>query len=83
MTLEKPVIATNVIGNKDIVMNSTTGYLIENKEEAVEAIIKLQDKELRKKMGHAGSLRVEKTFNSTKNFKSLVDLYLADYSNKH
>ena len=83
MTLEKPVIATNVIGNKDIVINSTTGYLIENKEEAVEAIIKLQDKELRKKMGHAGSLRVEKTFNSTKNFKSLVDLYLADYSNKH
>lgn len=83
MTLEKPVIATNVIGNKDIVKHGKTGFLIGSKDEAIAAIIKLNDKSLREKMGHLGSLRVREKFNSNKNFQSLVDLYLNDYSNKY
>ena len=83
MTLEKPVIATNVIGNKDIVKHGKTGFLIDSKDEAIAAIIKLNDKSLREKMGRLGSLRVKEEFNSIKNFQSLVDLYLNDYSNKY
>lgn len=83
MTLEKPVIATNVIGNKDIVIDDKTGYLIDNQLQAVQAIEKLKNSELRFKLGTQGSLRVDKVFNSSKNFKSLVDLYLTDHSNRH
>lgn len=83
MTLEKPVVATNVIGNKDIVIHGETGYLIDNQLQAVQAIEKLKNSELRDKLGTQGSLRVDNVFNSNKNFKALVDLYLTDYSNKY
>ena len=83
MALEKPVIATNVIGNKDIVEHGKTGFLISNVTQAINAIEKLKCEELRTKMGKCGSLRVEKHFNSFKNFKSLIDIYMEGYSNNY
>lgn len=83
MALEKPVIATNVIGNKDIVQDGRTGFLVDNITQAANAVEKLKDQKLRNEMGKNGSIRVEKYFNSFKNFKSLIDIYLEDYSNKH
>lgn len=83
MALEKPVIATNVIGNKDIVVDGKTGFLINNITQALNAIEKLKCQKLRNEMGKNGSLRVEKYFNSTKNFQSLINLYLEEYSNKY
>ena len=47
MTLKRPVVASNVIGNKDMVEDNVTGYLIDlkNKEEFARKIIELIDNE--------------------------------------
>ena len=75
MVFEKPVVATNVIGNRDIVLPSQTGFLIDDAAQAVQAITQLFDKDLRLQMGKNGSKRVDEVFNSTKNFSQLIDLY--------
>lgn len=83
MALEKPVIATNVIGNKDIVEDGKTGFLINDVTQAVDAIEKLKASKLRNEMGKSGSIRVKRYFNSIKNFQSLIDLYLENHSDKY
>jgi hypothetical protein len=83
MALEKPIIATNIIGNKDVVNHGETGYLINDLEDFNKSIELLKDKNKRKKMGDAALKRVVKEFNSDTNFKKLIELYLNDYSNKN
>lgn len=82
MVFEKPVIATNVIGNRDVVLSGQTGYLIDSVQDAITAINQLRSKEKRVTMGQAGSDRVDNFFNSQKNFTQLIDLYAQDFSNK-
>lgn len=50
MALGKPVVASNIVGNKDSVEDGKTGYLINTTDDAVLAIRKLQDDSLRAKM---------------------------------
>jgi glycosyltransferase involved in cell wall biosynthesis len=83
MAMGLPVIATDVIGNKDLIIHGETGFLINTKEDFKNAIALLNDAAIRLKMGKAGRLRVEKYFDCEKNFKQLVDLYLYDYSNTY
>ena len=76
MSLKKPVIATNIIGNKDVVKHGETGFLFENHKEAKEYIDLLRNKNLRLKLGENAFLRVKNYFNSNKNFNNLERVYL-------
>ncbi len=84
MTLEKPVLATHIIGNKDIVVHGVTGYLFhrDNLEELDHFLELLKTEERRKSMGREGYARIEELFSSKKNFSGLKDLYARYYSNK-
>lgn len=76
MAFEKPVIASNVIGNKDAVVHGVTGYLFNNFEEACDQINKLKDdSNLRENMGQLGYKRCAELFDTNKNFKTMLELY--------
>ncbi|MBE8724877.1 glycosyltransferase [Flavobacterium hungaricum] len=75
MTLEKPVIATNIIGNKDAVVSHKTGFLFDAIEELDSYFEILKDEQKRIELGKNGFERTLKFFDTNKNFKQLLDLY--------
>lgn len=75
MALNKPVVATNIIGNKDVIINGKTGFLFDKIEELYEIFPQLENKEFRQKMGENAFERVNDYFNVSKNFKQLIDIY--------
>jgi glycosyltransferase involved in cell wall biosynthesis len=77
MALEKPIIATDVIGNRDIVVHNINGFLFETEQECVNYILKLIDPKLRLKFGSNGRKRCAKLFDVKKNFKQLASIYLS------
>ncbi len=76
---EIPVIATNIIGNKDIIRSGQTGYLFENTEEFQECLQALKSVEERKQIGLAAAKRNRILFDSTTNFNKLAALYLKNH----
>ena len=80
--MRKPVIATDVGGNPEMMIDGKTGFLVEkgNYEQLVKKIkLLLEDKDLAKKMGSEGRKFVEETFNwdlITKNFIKIVKSHL-------
>jgi hypothetical protein len=76
MALKKPIIATNVIGNKDIIVPTETGFLFDNILELRPYFEFLKEKKNRVLMGEKGLIRCQELFDSTKNFKQLLELYL-------
>jgi len=80
--METPVIATNVGGNLEIMIDGETGYLIEegNYKDIIRKITILVDnKELAIKMGRKGREFIEKEFSldaSVKNFLKIVKPYI-------
>ncbi|WGK65802.1 glycosyltransferase [Croceiramulus getboli] len=76
MAMHLPVIASRVIGNQDIVKHGETGYLCTSLNEFDQAIEKLKSPEHRRELGQQGRARVADFFDSTKNFKQLIELYL-------
>jgi glycosyltransferase involved in cell wall biosynthesis len=76
MSLKKPVLATNIIGNKDIVKHGETGFLFEDPKQAKEYIDLLRNKKLRLKLGENAFVRVKDYFNCNKNFNTLEKVYL-------
>ena len=80
--METPVIATNVGGNLEIMIDGETGYLIEegNYKDIIRKITILVDnKELAIKMGKKGREFIEKEFSldaSVKNFLKIVKPYI-------
>lgn len=73
MAMQKPVIATDVGGNAEVVVNGLTGYLIQagDKDALAERILRLYDDvELREEMGREGAKRVTKEFSL---FKMIED----------
>lgn len=81
MALEKPLVATNIIGNKDIVVPNENGYLFDSIEELDFIFKKLEDEETRKKMGINGINRCKTLFNTTTNFNQMKSIYLNAVSN--
>jgi len=77
--MKKPVIATNVGGNPEMMRDGITGYLVEkgNHEEIIEKIsLLLNDKKLSQDMGNAGRKFIEETYSwevITKNFIRILD----------
>lgn len=79
MAMKRPVVATNVGGNPEVVIDRVTGFLVPSKdsEKMADAIIKiLQNSELAQKMGAAGRRRVEEKFSLERMVKEYEALYL-------
>jgi glycosyltransferase involved in cell wall biosynthesis len=80
MALEKPVVATDVMGTQEVVVNNETGFLIPlgNTDKFLDKIIELaNDPELRIKMGQAGKKRVIENFNDVKIAQFLKNFYIS------
>jgi len=78
MACEKPVIATNTGGLKEIIENSTFGSLVEiaNVEQtAYEMERYLLDENLKQKVGKAARAKVIEKYNWTNNIHQMIDLY--------
>ena len=80
--MKKPVVATNVGGNQEMMIDGKTGFLVQqgNHEQLIEKLsLLLEDEELAKKMGNEGRKFIEDTFNwelVTKNFIKIMESYL-------
>jgi glycosyltransferase involved in cell wall biosynthesis len=75
MALQKPVIATNIIGNKDAVLHNKTGFLFDNITELDHYFETLKDPKTRSLFGENALARCYDLFDKNKNFKDLMALY--------
>lgn len=75
MAMQKPVIATNIIGNKDIVIHNSTGFLFDHIDELNHYFKILEDENTRITFGKNGLTRCLDLFDKNKNFKVLAALY--------
>lgn len=78
MALKKPVVATDVLGTQELVVNGQTGFLVPlGDTDAMAEKIKLlaEDSSLREKMGNYGLKKVADEFNDIKVAKSLHRFY--------
>lgn len=78
MAAALPIVATNVGGNPEVVIDGETGFFVPPKdpEKMAEAIMKiLQNPELAKKMGEVGRKRVEEEFSLDRMIKEYEELY--------
>lgn len=78
MTLKKPIIATNVNGTNEVVVNQITGFLIEwgDIENFADHIIKvLSDPLLAERLGQTGRSNIEQTLTEDKVIDRLDALY--------
>ena len=77
MVLGKPVLATNVVGNKDAVAHEHTGYLQNTTETFLDRINALkQDPELLLQLGRNSASRARELFDKNKNFEGVKTIYL-------
>ena len=82
--MKKPILATNVGGVPEMMIDNKTGFLVEqgNSDQIIDKLsLLLKDKELSKKMGNDGRKFIEDTFNwevVTKNFINTVESYLKE-----
>jgi glycosyltransferase involved in cell wall biosynthesis len=78
MALKKPVVATDVLGTQELVVNGATGYLVplEDQDKFVSSVSELYgNADLRKSMGEAGYQRVVAEFNE----RNIVSLWITRY----
>jgi len=84
MALQKPVVATNVIGTQELVLDGETGYLVPPGDVVamVEKVkILANDPKLREKMGKRGLNRVRENFNEVNIVKFIHDFYISNATN--
>lgn len=76
MQLGKPVIVTNVPGNKDVVKHGVTGFIINNRTELEHRLKEiLSDHKLRKTMGLAAQKEAKTRFGMSRFRRELLQLY--------
>ncbi len=74
----KPVIATNSGGNKDQIQDGKTGFLVDPSEPAediAEAVVKLKDQGIRKKMGKQAQAFYAANLTPDKTLVKIMDVY--------
>jgi len=78
MSLGKPIVATNVIGNKDAVSNGYNGYLCNDCIQFREAINKIiESEDLQNQFSNNSLVRINDDFNLESNFNTLIKIYLS------
>ena len=75
MALKKPILATNIIGNKDVVAHNKSGYLFNNTAEFNTYLHALKNAQTREVFGEEGFKRCSELFDSNKNFNELIRVY--------
>ncbi len=81
MACGKPVVATNVVGNRDVVVHGETGFIGRDEEELIAFLRELIDKpELRLSMGLRGRKRVEEFYSLDVLIRDLTSIYLKGVS---
>lgn len=78
LAMEKPVVASDVGGNRELVINGEVGFLVPPRDpkNASEAILKLlKDKDLRKNFGKKGRERVKENFSSQIRILKIEKIY--------
>jgi glycosyltransferase involved in cell wall biosynthesis len=75
MALQKPVIATNIIGNKDAVLHNETGFLFTDISELESFFEILKNPKTRSEFGENALARCHDLFDKNQNFKQLLALY--------
>jgi glycosyltransferase involved in cell wall biosynthesis len=78
MAMEKPVVAYNCGGPREIIVNNETGYLVEPYDYralANKTMALIQDQELRDRFGKAGRERVIEKFNMERYVKEMEEVF--------
>lgn len=80
MALRKPIIASNVVGNKDLVKEGVNGYLFENEVQLEEKLkFLIENKQMRNELGNKGGVFIDKEYSSEVIIKKYIDLYSEKY----
>jgi glycosyltransferase involved in cell wall biosynthesis len=75
LTLSKPIVSSNILGNKTTIHQNKNGFLCDTIEEFVQAINFLENEKSRTQFGHESFKISNELFNLDKNFVDLVELY--------
>ena len=76
MALSLPVVASDVPGNRDAVVDGVTGFLVKSEVELLERCqLLLDDEPLRRKLGAAGRERVKREFSRDRMLAELSRIY--------
>ena len=78
MAFRKPIIATNVIGNNDIVLENKNGFLFNEASELDEIFRKLEDTSFRQKLSNQAYENCTEYYDKSKNFNDLKNIYMAN-----
>lgn len=75
MALKKPIVATNVIGNKDVVVSGENGFLFEDTVELDSIFKSLENKSYCLELGAKSFEYCRTKFNNDVNFRELIQVY--------
>jgi glycosyltransferase involved in cell wall biosynthesis len=76
LALAKPIVATDAPGNRDLVIDGRTGFLVRSPEEMVERVLDLSGSPLlRKDMGESGCKAFEHLFRIDEMVREMEEIY--------
>jgi glycosyltransferase involved in cell wall biosynthesis len=75
MTCKKPIVATNVIGNKDLVVEGENGFLFNDINQLDVVFNQLNNKPFRNRLGQKSFEYCKEKFNSDINYRELIEIY--------
>lgn len=75
MAFHKPIIATNVIGNKDVVIPNYNGFLFDEADDLKEILPLFENQNLITELGNNAYNDCNSKYNWDKNFRVLLDIY--------
>ncbi len=75
LALQKPIVATNVIGNKDVVQHTINGYLFTTINELDNLLYNLENEDFRLKMGENALKICKDRFDNNVNLSELLKIY--------
>lgn len=78
MAMRKPLVVSNIIGNRDCVEEGYNGYVFDTLEEAVKKIKIFQNQSLILEMGNHSYQKAFKEYNRNTNFLKLIDIYKSE-----
>lgn len=76
MSMRKPLVVSNIIGNKDCVDEGYNGYVFDSLEEAIKKIMLFEDQSLLLNMGNNSYTKAYNEYNKNINFSKLVEIYI-------